>query len=45
MDEQLMRAAVVGGGVAVMPYAWKAFCRLLYWCGYALGRLARQVAR
>ena len=43
-DNQLWRAAIVGAGVALLPLAWRGFCRAVYLMLFAAGRLTRELS-
>lgn len=44
MDDQTTRAAMVGAGVAALPFVWKGFCKLLYLAMFFAGRLAGKLS-
>lgn len=39
MEDSTLRAAIVGGGVAALPFVWQGFCKLLHWALFQCGRL------
>ena len=42
-NDQMLRIALIGAGVALLPIAWRGFCGLIYLVTFAAGRLTREL--